>query len=229
MTPRSALRKTFEAYGNFAAIGWSAANPADIANFVRNQIKAHNISITRDALALWVPLLSGDKALQNNEIEKMMLYKGYGDVANAEITTEDVKRLAAGGQMASLDAIIMSALSGQPIQCDNAFQRAVEGKVNAAVILRSLQRHISRLLEARMHMDNGESSQSAMRALRPPVFRMQEQDFKRHLNIWPAPMLSKALNQSLETETAIKSAGAPINALINRLLLALASYAKKRR
>ena len=98
MTPRSALRKTFEACGNFAAIGCYAANPADIANFVRNQIKAHNISITRDALALWVPLLSGDKALQNNEIEKMMLYKGYGDVANAEITTEDVKRLAAGGR-----------------------------------------------------------------------------------------------------------------------------------
>ncbi len=229
MTPRSSVRKTFEACGHFATIGCYAAGASDIANLVRRELNTHNISISREALDLWVPLLSGDRALQKNEIEKMMLYKGYGEVADAQISPEDIKSLAAGGQMASLDNIIMSALNGQPDQCDQAFRRAVEGKVNAAVILRSLQRHISRLLEARMHMDNGQSQQSAMRALRPPVFRMQEQNFKRHLNTWPAHMLSKALNQSLETETALKSAGAPVNALTSRLLLALASYAKKRR
>ena len=42
-------------------------------------------------------------------------------------------------------------------------------------------------------------------------------------------MLRRALSQSLEAEKQLKTAEAPGNAITGRLLLALASYAKKRR
>ncbi len=229
MTPRSSIRKTFEAAGHFAAIGCYAANPADIANLIRSELSALNISIDRDAVDIWVPLLAGDRSLQKNEIEKIALYKGFGAEDGAVVTREDVLALAAGGQSASIDEIIMASLSGHTQLCDSAFQRAIAGKVNAALILRRLQSHLCRLLEARATIESGESTQSAMRALRPPVFRMQERSFSQHLQLWPSTMLHKALNQTLETEATLKSAGAPVNALTSRLLLALARYARKRR
>ena len=228
LSPRSAVRKAFEAGGHFAAIGCYLASTGDITNLVRSQLTAKNIAIDRDALDLWVPLLQGDRSLLINEVDKMILYKGDGNEAGATVTLNDIQALAAGGQTGSIDDIIMSAMSGNPDASDGAFQRAVAGKINSAVILRSLQRHLTRLMEARAHIDSGSSAESAMRSLRPPVFRMQERVFSRHLQIWPSRVLRRALSQSIDAENQLKSAGAPTDAITGRLLLALASYAQKR-
>lgn len=228
LTPRSTVRKTFEAAGHFAAIGCYKDNPADIANMVRAALTASHIGIDPDALDLWVPLLDGDRALTRGEIDKMILYKGFGEIKGASVTVGDVKILASGAQAASIDDIILSALSGDTAKCDDAFRRAVASKVNTAVILRALQRHLGRLLEANAHMQAGERAEGAIRALRPPVFRMQERAFLTQLRHWPARALQSALTQSLVAEEQLKSAGAPGEAIVGRMLLALASFAAKR-
>ncbi len=229
MTPRSAIRKACEAAGRFAAIGCYKDSAADLANMIRRELTDSAIEIDRDALELWVPLLDGDRALSRNEIDKMILYKGYGEIPDARVTIADVKTLAAGAQAASIDDIIMSAMSGEPAKCDDAFRRAIAGKVNIAVILLSLQRHISRLLEAGAHMQSGQHAESAIKSLRPPVFRMQERAFLRHLKIWPSRALQNALSETLSAEQQLKSAGAPGEAIVGRILLTLAGFASKRR
>jgi len=101
MTPRSAIRKACEASGHFAAVGCYNDSAADVANMVRSGLSDKSISIEPAALSMWVPLLEGDRGLIRNEIEKMALYKGYGQVAGESVTVEDVKVLAAGGQAAA--------------------------------------------------------------------------------------------------------------------------------
>lgn len=228
MQTRSALRKTFEAAGHFASIGCYADSAADIGNMIRREFTAKNIAIHPDALELWVPMLEGDRALTRGEIEKMMLYKGYGQVSGASVTIDDVKTLASGAGAASINDIIMASLSGRPDECDAAYRKALASKMNAAVILRSLQRHLCRLLEANSHMQAGDRPEQAIKALRPPVFRMQERAFLHQLRLWPSRALSKSLSQSLVAEEQLKSAGAPGEAIVGRLLLALASFAQKR-
>ena len=78
-------------------------------------------------------------------------------------------------------------------------------------------------------MTRGETAQGAIKSLRPPVFKMQEGFFLTHLRIWPSRALKRALSQSLEAEKQLKTAGSPADAITGRLLLALASFAKKRR
>jgi len=229
LTPRSAIRKAFEAAGNFVSIGCYAASTNDLANLVRTSLNEFSITIEPEALDLWTPLLEGDHALARGEIEKMALYKGYGNQPNAKVTISDIKTLAAGGQNVSIDDIIMNAMDGRPDACDASFKRAIAGKINSAVILRSLQRHLGRLIEANANMDGGDTPESAIKALRPPVFRMQERAFIRQLRIWQGRMLRRALSQSLEAEKQLKTAGAPGEAITGRLLIALAGYAKKRR
>ncbi len=229
MTPRSAIRKAFEAAGQFAAIGCYADSAADLANLVRRSLNEYSITIEPVALDYWVPMLEGDRALSRNEIEKMILFKGAGDTPNAVVTVEDIRAIAAGAQAASLDDIIMAALNGDPAGCDDAFQRAVSGKVNTAVILRSLQRHLSRLLEAAALMDAGERAESAIKSLRPPVFRLQERTFLSQLRSWKSGALRKILSQSLVAEEQVKSAGAPAEEIVGRLLLAVAQFGARRK
>lgn len=228
MTPRSAIRKAFEAGGKFAAIGCYADSAADIANMVRSTFEGLGLKIDADALALWGPLLEGDRGLIRGEIEKMALYKGYGQEAGAVVTVEDVKVLAAGGQSASIDDIINDTMEGRVDSADAVFRRAVAGKINTAIILLSLQRHISRLLEAQSKIRSGESAESAVRSLRPPVFGMAQKSFTAQLRRWPEGMLRRALSQSLAAEKSVKTAGSPADAIVGRLLLALSSYAARR-
>jgi len=229
LSPRSAIRKVFESAGHFVSIGCYAANTNDLANLVRTTLHEMSITIETQALDLWVPLLEGDHALARGEIEKMAIYKGYGAEPGAVVTLEDVRVLAAGGQNVSIDDIIMNAMSGRPAECDASYRRAVAGKINTAVILRSLQRHLGRLIEANVNIAHGDTPESAIKALRPPVFRMQERAFLGQVKLWPASMLRRALSQSHEAEKQLKTAGAPGNAIVGRLLLALATYAQKRR
>jgi len=227
LTPRSHIRKAVEAAGHFAAIGCYAANANDLRGQIKDGLADRFIGIESDALDYWLPLLEGDFALAAGEIEKMALYKGYGNIESAKVTLDDIRAVAAGGQAATIDTIISEALTGQADKCDAAYRRAVEGKVNPVTILFALQRHMIRLMEAAIKMESGESASGAIRSLRPPVFKMQEGNFTRQLNIWPARMLSRSLQQCQIAERQLKSTGAPAHAITSRLLLALTSYAAK--
>lgn len=231
MTPRSAIRKAFEAAANFAALPCYQASGRALENLIKDQLTAigdHGIGIDKEALTHWAPLLEGDRALAVSEIEKLALYKGYGEHAGTRIKIEDINILAAGGQAGSIDEIIQSAFTGNQQLCDDAFRRAMSGKLHPAVILRSVQRHLTRLHEALSAMDHGKSSSEAMRGLRPPVFSMQQSSFERQLRLWSLPALARILDETLTAERRLKTAGSPDIALTGRLLGAIATIASKR-
>jgi DNA polymerase-3 subunit delta len=232
LTPRSAIRKMAEAAKHFAAIGCYPANARDLREQITTGLAERFIGIEPNALDFWTPLLEGDFALAAGEIEKMALYKGYGESENAsetiKVTMDDILAVAAGGQSASIDAIITAAMSGQLDSCDAGYRRAVAGKINPVTILFSLQRHLMRLTEAATKMEAGESASSAVKSLRPPVFRMQEGAFLSQLNRWPARALRGSITRCQEAERMVKSTGAPSEAIVSRLLLALASFANRR-
>lgn len=228
MTPRSAIRKACEAGKHLAAVGCYPAGAKQRSEQIRGSLKEIGIGISEDALTFWVPLLEGDHALAQSEIEKMALYKGYGQDRDATVTIEDVRAIAAGAQASAIDPIIQDALSGRIDSLDNRFRRAVEAKISPIAIHFALQRHILRLCEAASRMESGDSALSATRSLRPPVFRMAEDGFVAQLNRWSPKALRSALSQCQAVERQLKSTGAPVDALTERLLFGLAQFAKRR-
>lgn len=229
LSPRSAIRKAAEAGKHLAAIGCYPLGARQRRDQVRDQLQQIGIGITHDALDLWVPLIEGDQALADGEVEKMALYKGYGRTEGATVTPDDVRTLAAGAQGAAIDPIIQDALFGRLDSLDARYRRAVEAKTSPIAIHFALQRHIMRLCEAAARMDRGDSAVAATRALRPPVFRMAEDGFVATLKRWNPRALGSALQQCQTVERQLKSTGAPAEALTARLLFGLAQFAARRR
>lgn len=229
LSPRSAVRKCFETAKNFAAIPCYSDTAATLENLVKSELDAIGISINRDALDAFAPLLEGDRRIARGEIEKLALYKGYGAEDGAQVSVDDIKAISAGASVAGLDDIVFNMLSGDPAAADAGYNRALEGKITAHSILAALQRHLVRLHQASSMMQAGQSPDDAMRSLRPPVFMMRKSGFRSHLHIWSSAALSRAISQTLETEKLMKSTGAPVDSLMGRLLLALSGYAAKRR
>lgn len=233
MTPRSAIRKAFEGAKYFAAIPCYADSQADIAGMVRSTLRDLNIGIDPDALDVLVPLLEGDRRMARSEIEKLALYKGYGAEEAAQekvkVSLADIKILIGGAGSAGLDDIVFDAMMGNVKTMDASLRRALAGKINPHSVLAALQRHIVRLHQASAAMAGGYSADEAMRSLRPPVFVMRKNAFGSALRIWPEAALARAITQSLETEKMMKSTGAPVDALLGRLLIALSSFAARRK
>ena len=229
MTTRSAIRKAFEAAKYFVAIPCYADSQADIAAMVRASLRDLNIGIEPDALNALVPLLEGNRRIARSEIEKLALYKGYGQDEGAKVMLADIKILIGGAGAAGLDDIVFDAMAGKVKTMDASLRRALAGKTNPHSVLAALQRHIVRLHQASGAMASGSSTDEAMRFLRPPVFVMNKAAFGAALRIWPEEVLSRAMTQSLETEKSMKSTGAPVDALLGRLLIALSSYAARRK
>ena len=229
MSPRSAVRKCFEGAKYFTAIAGYADTQATLANLVKSELATLSIKIEQDALDALVPLLAGDRRMARSEIEKLALYKGYGEADNAVLTLVDIKVLAAGAGASGLDDIVMGALSGNTVSADAAFNRAMAGKVTPHSVLAALQRHLVRLHQATCLMNSGRSSDDAMRSLRPPVFMMQKTAFAGQLRIWPEAALARAIASSLEIEKQMKSTGMPAQSLMGRLLLSLSAFAAKRK
>jgi DNA polymerase-3 subunit delta len=228
LSTRSAVRKAAEAAKHLGAIGCYPLGLRDRRQNIKDTLAALNIGVSNDALDLWIPLLEGDHALAEGEVEKMALYKGYGAEEGASVTPADVRAVAAGAQGSAIDPIISDALSGRLDSLDARFRRAVEAKTSPIGIHFALQRHILRLCEASARMDRGESASSATRSLRPPIFRMQEDAFIATLNRWNGPALRSALSQCQMVERQLKSTGAPAEALTARLLFGLAKFAARR-
>ncbi|MBL4870259.1 MAG: DNA polymerase III subunit delta [Robiginitomaculum sp.] len=229
LSPRSAVRKCFEGAKHFAAIACYADTQATLANLVKSELSELGIRIERGALDALVPLLAGDRRMARSEIEKLALYKGYGTQEDAVLTLEDIKLLAAGAGASGLDDIVLDALSGKTQAADAAFNRAMAGKVTPHSVLAALQRHLVRLHQVKCLMSSGQSSDDAMRALRPPVFMMQKTAFAGQVRIWPEAALARAISSSLDVEKQMKSTGMPATALMGRLLLSLSSFAAKRK
>ena len=64
----------------------------------------------------------------------------------------------------------MNTMSGNLLEADSFFYRAVKGKLNSAVILRGLQNYLVRLIQAKTHINKGESPESAINSPQASYF-----------------------------------------------------------
>ena len=227
MKTSSAIRKAVEASKHFAALPCYPDGARDLGNLIKASLEEDGLSIRPDALALLMERLDPDRALIRSEVEKLALYMGPG--SGRTVTVEDVEANTSGAQASTLDEIVMSVMGGEVAKADSAIRRAVAGKTSPILILISLQRHLLRLIEAATKVERGMNGEQALKSLRPPVFYSQMPAMSAQLSRWPRRALDSALGQSLDVETRAKTAGAPVEALVSRFALALASFAAGRR
>ncbi len=228
LSPRSSVRKAFEGASRFATIACYADTVRTLSALVKDSLSASGLRIERDALEAYLPLLEGDRGLARAELEKLIVYKGAGQNGEA-VTLDDVKAIASGAGASTIDDIVFDIFSGQTRQADDGLKRAFAAKITAPAVLFAMQRHLNRLHQAVSLLNSGQHSKDAMKALRPPVFYMRQNEFAAQMAAWPLIALDRAIAQSLATEKAMKTAGSPAESLLGRLALALSGYAAKRR
>lgn len=217
LTPRSALRKLFEAHPNAYATGIYDDPPS--REEVEAVMKAHGLGPVStegmaEIMALSRMLDPGDF---RQTIEKLALYTlgqaepvGPGDVAAVSPSTQDAEQ----------DTLFMAVAEGRAREVGPLLRRLeAQGAAPVSLCIGAV-RHFRVLHAAHAHP---EGPAKGIARMRPPVHFKRRDRMVRQAQAWGGARLDQALDMLVETDLALRSSGqAPQMALMERTLIRLA-------
>lgn len=221
LSPRSSLRKTFEAGKGVVAIGCYADEGADLERVIRGTLGKFGIAATSEAIAFLAGRLGSDRLVTRAELEKLALYAGAG----AQVSLEDAIACVGENVTVSIDSVVFAVASGDRPGADAALFRAYADGVSPIQVLRAAQRHFQKLHRVAGLIAGGMSAERALGALRPPLIYKFKNRFLRQAQDWPLPQVGRTLDILQEAEIQCKSTGMPAEAICHRALLRIAGAA----
>jgi DNA polymerase-3 subunit delta len=225
LTNRSSLRKLAEAAPDMVALACYADGPRDLERLIRETLAEHRIQIDAEAINHLVDHMGGDRLLTRRELEKLVLFAGEGgrvNLADAALCVGDTSAL-------SMDDLVYGIVEGDAAAIERHLPRLFQDGTQPIQILRAMMRHLQRLHLATSRVDRGESAETIVKSLRPPVFYKHADRLVSQLRIWTPIRCGAALTALTEAELNCKRSVLPQETICRQVLLTLARAARSPR
>jgi DNA polymerase-3 subunit delta len=219
----SALRKAAEKAAGVATIPCYEDEPGDVARQVRESLARDNLSLSADALALFVARMPKERGVARQEIERLALFLGPGSGTAA--TPADLEPFLGVEPEASLSDAAADAFGGRLGEAQSALRRAAQEGEGGPAAVRAMGMHLGRLRRALTLAKNGAGLQEAAKAA--GVFWKQEREFLRQARSWTLDELDRIQPEILNADRLCKTAGSPDQLIAERLALAVAGRARR--
>jgi len=219
----SAVRKAAEKANGAAAIPCYEDEPGDVARLVRETLAKDNVSLTTEALALFVARMPKERGVARQEIERLALFLGPGSGATA--TPADLEPFLGVEPEASLLDAAADAFGGRLGDAQAGLRRAAQEGETGPAAVRALGIHLGRLRRTLTLAKNGAGLQEAAKA--SGVFWKQEREFLRQARAWTLDELDRIQPEILAADRACKTAGSPDRLIAERLALTVAGRARR--
>lgn len=219
----SALRKAAEKAPGAAAIPCYEDEPGDVARQVREALARDNLSLTSEALSLFVARMPKERGVARQEIERLALFLGPG--SGAQATPAELEPFLGVEPDASLADAAADAFGGRLADAQAGMRRAAqEGEAGPAAV-RAMGMHLGRLRRALTLAKAGAGLQEAAKAA--GVFWKQEREFLRQARTWTLEELDRIQPEILNADRLCKTAGSPDQLIAERLALQVAGRARR--
>jgi DNA polymerase-3 subunit delta len=210
----SALRKLAESHARLAAIPCYIAEAKDVAAWCAEQLRAHGVTASPEALALLSTSLADDRGVARQEVEKLITYAGESKA----LDMEDVDAATGDSAEAAFDGPAWAVADGNAALLDKQLNKLWAEGTSPVPVLRAAARHLTRLLEA---VNDPAPPAVAIKNLKPPVFWKEEKRFLRQMERWRSARLAGALTRLFEAELQCKRSTFRDTTMATRALMAL--------
>lgn len=227
LSPSSKLRGLFEDHPKAAAIACYLDDESTLADVIRDSLRQAKLEVASDALEFLVGRLGGDRMLTRRELEKLAIYCAPLNGEAGKVTLADAEACVGDSSEQGVDDIAMAVARGDIAELDRTYERVTREGTHAIAILRAVSRHFERLHFVAGKMAEGANADGAIKALRPPLFFKAVTPFKMALRQWPASNIGRALELLLKAEMDCKTTGMPSEAITARVLMQLATAARR--
>jgi DNA polymerase-3 subunit delta len=219
----STLRKVAEKSNGVACVPCYEDEPGDVARMVRESLSRDMVSLSTDALEVFVARLPKERGVARSEIERLCLFLGPG--SGRQASAAELEDFLGVEPEASLFDAASDAFGGRMGLTQNGVRRAFgEGETGPAAV-RAAGMHLAKLRRvltlARSGADMKEAAKSA------GVFWKQEREFLRQARAWTLHELDRIQPDVLDADRACKQAGSPDTLIAERLLLSIAGRARR--
>lgn len=221
----SALRRLAEHSDVCMAIACYEDDPEDLARLTRQSLAAEDLSLSADALEIFVSRLPHDRGVARREIERLIMFLGPGTGRSA--TTDELSEFFGVEPEASLSEAAHDAFGGRPAAAYAALRRTAQEGDGGAGAVRALGMHLARLRKVSVLQAGGMTAQAATRAA--GVFWKGEGEVQRQARAWTMAEADKVQADIAAADRACKQAGAPDQLLAERLALSIAGRARRLR
>lgn len=193
---KSAMVKLFETGNNTASIGCYADTDQSLAQIIKTDFNAHQITCGQDVMAWITQQLGGDRLASRSEIDKLVLMAGQG----GHLNLDQVKHALGDGAAINVNEAIYAAADGKMGDLSTALTRIQAEQVPGERLLRSAQGYFLKLYRITAAMDDGMNRDQAMNAIKPPIFFSEKRMVENHIRLWSSTRCRKAIDRLADAE-----------------------------
>ena len=219
----SPLRKAAQRAETCAVIGCYADEAGDLARFTREALAADKLSLTAEALSLFVSRLPGERGVARQEIERLALFLGPGSGRAAD-AADLIDFLGVEPRTSLADAAI-EAFGGRLAAAHAGLRRAAQEGEGGSVAARAMGAHLGRLRHAVALHQRGAPLAQVAKDMK--IFWKNERDFLRQARAWTFGEIERLQPIILAADQACKETGAPDRLIGERLALSIAGRARR--
>ncbi len=205
-----------------AALGCYLEEGAQLRQTISDVLRGGGYTLVPEALAFLSESLGADKGATLSELSKLMLYKGD----DKRISLDDVQACFAGSAPASMDELLMSALSGDTLTTNKKLRLLLEEDANCVSVVRAFLSKINQLLRVQGLMAQGVNTDEAIKKTPPFISFKYTTLWKQIVLSWPMSFTIEAQRLTIEAEKNLKS-GLPENLILSRFLASVCQAGKK--
>ena len=204
------------------ALGCYLQEGADLRQTIQNTLTGGGYTVMPDAMTFLCESLGADKGATLSELSKLMLYKGD----EKQITLDDVQNCFAGSAPASMDELLMAALSGDAKTTQKKMSLLVLEGTTSVAIIRAFLMKLNQLLRVQGLMAQGLKADEAIKKTPPFISFKYTTLWKQIVMSWPVSFTIEAQRLAIEAEKNSKS-GLPDNLVLARFTASIFQGGKK--
>lgn len=171
-----------------------------------------------DAVNWLAANISGNRQKVRSELEKLIVYKGAD---KTPLTLTEARAICGQAGAQNFDDLVFNMGGNNPEAALKAYSTLIEEGIAEIAVLRAIQNHFRRLHLAKSITLEGKNAEEAMKALSPPVFFKQQNQFRAQINKWPLKMLDTILTKLSELEAQTKRTAMPGETLCAQAILSI--------
>ena len=198
----------------------------DLYKLVSNSFSDQIIDINSELIYYIVSKLSSDRAINRNEIEKLILYS----LNSKSIDRNEIDTLLGDNTSQVIDKLSETVFNGLPEDLAPLLAKIKIESIQPIVIIRSFQSYLKTLVAVNAQIQTGVTLQSAVSNLRPPVYFKRKQSVIKHSSICNLARCMSLMERLLSLEKQCKTGTNPDPySLIGQSLLGIAiSFSRQR-
>lgn len=219
----SSLRRVADSAKKIASIALYDEETQDLRRVLSATLSAENVSMSPQAMDIFLARLPKDYGVARSEIERVVLYIGPG--SGKKIDEGELLTILGVEADASFSQAALDAFGGRARLAQSGLRRAFSEGESPVTALFAWNAHFQKLMNFKIRCDEGDMAKDAAKAAQ--IFWKDQSEFQRQAKQWRYEALASLNSDLFHADIQCKTTGLPSHLIVERFFLRTAETARR--